>query len=245
VKIKKQTQIDKYESKLVLFLNMALYKSKLRSLFAIIMDGKNKIPDWGYLNRYKDENAQIRSLPFEEKRIIFFGDSITAGWITYDPEFFGSKKHINRGINGQTTPQMLLRFRSDVIELKPELVIILAGTNDIAGNTGPTSLDTILGNLISMCELAKVNNIIPVLCSILPAFDYPWRRGMKPAEKIETLNTMIQQYASANDIVYVNYYSVMADNQKGLQSIYSEDGVHPNKKGYFIMKSILESKILM
>ncbi|WP_317174703.1 GDSL-type esterase/lipase family protein [Flavobacterium sp. HJJ] len=152
---------------------------------------------------------------------------------------------MNRGINGQTTPQMLLRFRPDVIELKPEKVIILAGTNDIAGNTGPTTLEIILGNLISMCELAKANKIEPVLCSLLPALDYPWRKGIQSAEKIETLNTMIFQYAKANTIEYIDYYSVMADEQKGLQSIYSNDGVHPNKKGYFIMKSILESKILM
>jgi lysophospholipase L1-like esterase len=213
------------------------------SAFKIIMEKKIKNPDWGYLNRYKDENSKIITEPFEEKRIVFFGDSITAGWITYDPEFFGNKKNINRGINGQTTSQMLLRFRADVIELKPEMVIILAGTNDIAGNTGPTSLEIILGNLISMCELAKVNKIKPVLCSILPAFDYPWRKGINPAEKIETLNTKILQYASANDIIYVDYYSAMADDQKGLQSIYSNDGVHPNQDGYFIMKSILESAI--
>lgn len=215
------------------------------SAFKIIMEKKIKNPDWGYLNRFKDENAQIIALPFEEKKIVFFGDSITAGWKMHDPEFFVNKNYINRGINGQTTPQMLLRFRPDVIELKPEKVIILAGTNDIAGNTGPTTLEIILGNLISMCELAKANNIKPVLCSILPAFDYPWRRGIQPAEKIETLNKMILQYTKANNVEYIDYYSAMADEQKGLQPIYSEDGVHPNKKGYFIMKSILESKILM
>lgn len=215
------------------------------SAFKIIMEKKIKNPDWGYLNRFKDENAQIIALPVEEKRIVFFGDSITAGWEIHDPEFFINKNYINRGINGQTTPQMLLRFRPDVIELKPEKVIILAGTNDIAGNTGPTTLEIILGNLISMCELAKANKIEPVLCSLLPALDYPWRKGIQSAEKIETLNTMIFQYAKANTIEYIDYYSVMADEQKGLQSIYSNDGVHPNKKGYFIMKSILESKILM
>lgn len=215
------------------------------SAFKIIMEKKIKNPDWGHLNRYKDENAQITALPFEEKRIVFFGDSITAGWTSNEPEFFSSKKHINRGINGQTTSQMVLRFRPDVIELKPETVIILAGTNDIAGNTGSISLETILGNLISMCELARANDIKPILCSILPAFDYPWRRGMHPAEKIETLNRMIYQYASANNIVYIDYYSAMADEQKGLKLIYSEDGVHPNKEGYQIMKSILESNFLM
>jgi lysophospholipase L1-like esterase len=209
------------------------------------MEKKIKNPDWGYLNKFKEENTQIIAQPFEEKRIVFFGDSIIAGWRTFDPEYFGNKKYINRGINGQTTSQMLLRFRPDVIELKPEIVVILAGTNDIAGNTGPITLTTILGNLISLCELSKANNIKIILCSILPAIDYPWQRGMLPAEKIESLNHMILQYAKANDIIYVDYYSAMVNEQKGLQSIYSEDGVHPNQKGYFIMKSILESKILM
>ncbi|PKB15407.1 SGNH/GDSL hydrolase family protein [Flavobacterium sp. 5] len=222
---------------------MAFSKSKIKSLFAFIMDGKIKVPDWGYLSRYKDENAQITALPFEEKRVVFFGDSITAGWMTYDPKLFGNKKNINRGINGQTTSQMLIRFKQDVIELKPETVIILAGTNDIAGNTGLITIENILENLKSMCELSKANSIKTVLCSILPAFDYPWRKGMQPAEKIETLNTMIRQYALENNIVYVDYYSAMADEQKGLKVIYSDDGVHPNKEGYQIMKSILDSTI--
>nr|WP_315196980.1 SGNH/GDSL hydrolase family protein [uncultured Flavobacterium sp.] len=224
---------------------MAFYKSKIKSLFVHLMDGKIKNPDWAYLNKYKDENKQILTPDSDEKRIVFFGDSIIAGWKTIDSEFFANKKYINRGINGQTTSQMLIRFRPDVIELTPETVVILAGTNDIAGNTGPTTLETILGNLTSMCELAKVNNIKPVLCSVLPAFDYPWRRGMQPAEKIEVLNAMILQYATANDIAYLDFYSAMADGQKGLKSIYSEDGVHPNKEGYLVMKSIIESAVLM
>ncbi len=204
------------------------------------MNNKIKTPDWAYLNKFKEENTQIKTQPFEENRIVFFGDSIIAGWSIYD-----NRTYINRGINGQTTSQMLIRFRPDVIELKPKTVIILAGTNDIAGNTGFTTLETILGNLISMCELAKVNNIEVVLCSVLPAIDYPWNKGMKPAQKIETLNVMIQQYAKDNDIVYVDYYSNMTDQQKGLKSIYSDDGVHPNQQGYFIMKSVLESAISM
>lgn len=180
----------------------------------------------------------------KKKRIVFFGDSIIAAWETYDPEFFAKKEYINRGINGQTTSQMLLRFRPDVIELKPHMVIILAGTNDIAENTGPTTLKTILGNFTSMCELAKVNNIKVIICSLLPAFDYPWRRKMQPAEKIATLNFMIQQYATANTIAYADYYTAMVNEQKGLKSMYSNDGVHPNKEGYQIMKSILESYLL-
>ncbi|HSD07261.1 SGNH/GDSL hydrolase family protein [Flavobacterium sp.] len=207
------------------------------------MDQKIKNPDWAYLNKYKDENTHIKALPFEENRIVFFGDSIIGNWKTNNPEFFNNKKYINRGINGQTTSQMLVRFRHDVIELKPEKVVILAGTNDIAGNTGPTALETILGNLISMCELAKSNNIKPILSSILPASHYPWRKGIEPAEKIETLNAMILQYATANNIAYVDFYSAMTNEQKAMKSIYTNDGVHPNNEGYVIMNSIIKPYI--
>nr|WP_315251590.1 SGNH/GDSL hydrolase family protein [uncultured Flavobacterium sp.] len=224
---------------------MAFYKSKIKSLFVHLMDGKIKNPDWAYLNKYKDENKQILAPVKGENRVVFFGDSIIAGWKTIHPEFFIGKTYINRGINGQTTSQMLLRFRPDVIELRPKIVVILAGTNDIAGNTGPTALETILGNLISMCELAKTNNVQVILCSILPAYDYPWRRGIQPAEKIETLNAMIRKYGVENNIPYADYHSAMADEQKGLKSIYSEDGVHPNENGYVIMESILKNMLLM
>jgi lysophospholipase L1-like esterase len=207
------------------------------------MERKEKILDWGYLNKYKTENEQILAPLSGEKRIVFFGDSITEGWKKINPEFFLGKSYINRGINGQTTSQMLLRFRPDVIELKPKIVVILAGGNDIAGNTGPTTLETILGNLISMCELSKANNIKAVLCSILPANDFPWKQGMEPANKIEALNEMILKYAETNKIPYVDYYSVMADERKGLKFIYSEDGVHPNKEGYQVMEPIVETII--
>lgn len=209
------------------------------------MERKIKVADWAYLNKFKDENKQILAPTLGENRIVFFGDSIIAGWETIHPEFFIDKTYINRGINGQTTSQMLLRFRPDVIELKPKTAVILAGTNDIAGNTGPTALETILGNLISMCELAKANNIQVILCSIIPAYDYPWRRSMEPAEKIVHLNSMIQQYAAANDIPYADFHTAMTDEKKGMKSIYSEDGVHPNKIGYQVMESILETIQLM
>lgn len=205
--------------------------------------GKAKAQDWANLNKYKNENRHLCSPASNEKRIVFFGDSITEGWKTNHPDFFAGKTYINRGINGQTTSQMLLRFRSDVIELKPKIAVLLAGTNDIAENTGPTTPETTLGNLISMCELAKANNIKVILCSILPAYDYPWRTNMEPADKIKTLNEMILKYAKANDITYVDYYSAMVDEQKGLKSIYSEDGVHPNKEGYRVMEPIVQTII--
>jgi lysophospholipase L1-like esterase len=212
-------------------------------LLTIIMTGKAKAQDWANLNKYKNENILLAT-PFSgEKRIVYFGDSITEGWGTVSPEFFTGKTYINRGISGQTTPQMLLRFRTDVIELKPKIVVILAGTNDIAGNTGPATLEMILGNLISMCELAKANGIKVILCSVLPAYNYPWKSGLEPADKIAALNKMIIKYARANNISYVDYYSNMVDERKGLKSIYSQDGVHPNKEGYRVMGPIVETTI--
>jgi len=207
------------------------------------MAGKAKAQDWANLNKYENENSHFKAPTPGEKRIVFFGDSITEGWKTIHPDFFIGKSYINRGINGQTTSQMLIRFRADVIQLKPKIVVILAGTNDIAGNTGPTTLEAILGNLISMSELAKANNIKTVLCSILPADDFHWRKNIEPADKIDSLNAMILKYAKANNISYVDYYSAMADEHKGLKSIYSEDGVHPNKEGYLVMEPIVETII--
>jgi lysophospholipase L1-like esterase len=212
-------------------------------LFTIIMAGKAKAQDWANLNKYKNENTLLAPPASGEKRIVYFGDSITEGWGTVYPDFFIGKTYINRGISGQTTPQMLLRFRTDVIELKPKIVVILAGTNDIAGNTGPATLEMILGNLISMCELAKANDIKVVLCSVLPAYDYPWKSGLEPADKITALNKMIIKYAKANNIAYVDYYSPTVDDRNGLKSIYSQDGVHPNKEGYRVMGPIVEAAI--
>ncbi|WP_268846054.1 SGNH/GDSL hydrolase family protein [Flavobacterium aestivum] len=202
-----------------------------------------KAKDWANLNKYKNKNTLLAPPATGEKRIVFFGDSITENWSSASPDFFIGKTYINRGISGQTTPQMLLRFRPDVIELKPEIVVILAGTNDIAENTGPTTLEIILGNLISMCELAKANGIKVILSSVLPAYDYPWKSGLEPADKIETLNNMIVKYTKTNNIPYVDYYSAMVDQRKGLNSIYSKDGVHPNKEGYRVMGPIVEATI--
>jgi lysophospholipase L1-like esterase len=222
---------------------MRKFNSKyLLSLLIIIMAGKAKAQDWANLNKYKNENAVLTS-PSGEKRIVFFGDSVTESWGTVYADFFTPKNYINRGISGQTTSQMLLRFRPDVIELRPKIVVILAGTNDIAENTGPTTPEIILGNIISMCELAKANGIEIILCSVLPAHDYPWRKGLEPALKIEALNAMIMQYAKANHIDFVDYYSAMVDDRKGLKSIYSEDGVHPNKEGFRVMEHIVKKQL--
>jgi len=199
--------------------------------------------DWANLNRYKEENLKIGLPADNENRVVFIGNSITQGWIEVNPNFFIGKSYINRGISGQTTPQMLVRFRSDVVNLKPKVVVILAGTNDIAGNTGPSTLEMIEDNIASMVEIANANNIKAVLCSILPAYDYPWKTGLEPAQKIVDLNKWIKEYAVKNKIIYVDYFAPMADQRNGLKKEYSEDGVHPNLAGYNIMEPIVENAI--
>ncbi|MFM9825628.1 SGNH/GDSL hydrolase family protein [Flavobacterium sp.] len=205
---------------------------------------KSQAQDRANLNKYRNDNALLQPLDSGQKRIVFMGDSITEFWSEQYPEFFAGKHYVNRGISGQTTPQMLIRFRADVINLNPSLVVILAGVNDIAGNTGPSTLEMITNNIFSMVELAKANQIKVILCSVLPASDFPWKKGMQPAEKIMALNTKLKEYALANEINYLDYFSAMVDEKKGLKSIYSNDGVHPNMLGYEVMSSLAESAIL-
>ena len=205
------------------------------------MAGKIQAQDWANLNKYQKENTTLKPLTPGQKRIVFMGDSITEGWPFL--EFFAGKPYVNRGISGQTTPQMLIRFRPDVIALKPSVVVIMAGINDIAGNTGPSTLEMITDNIFSMAELAKANHIKVILCSVLPAFDFPWRQGLEPAEKVVALNKMIKKYADSNGILYLDYYSAMVNDQKGLKAEYSGDGVHPNKTGYEVMNPLVEKAI--
>ena len=199
--------------------------------------------DWANLSKYREDNAKLALTSSSENRIVFMGNSITEDWKTFHPEFFLGKAYINRGISSQTTPQMLLRFRADVINLNPELVIILAGTNDIAGNTGPSSIEMIAHNIISMAELAMINDIKIILCSVLPVYDYTWKPGLNPVGKISALNEIIRDYAQNNGIMYLDYYSSMVDDRKGLTEDYTYDGVHPNKLGYTIMESLLKTAI--
>ena len=199
--------------------------------------------DWANLNRFKKQNDSL-GLPTEgEQRVVFMGNSITEGWPNSDPEYFDNPSYINRGIGGQTTPQMLLRFRADVIDLEPKAVVILAGTNDIAGNTGPMTLEEIRDNIISMAELAKVNGIQVIISSVLPAYDYTWKPGLEPNIKIPKLNAMLKDYAENNGILYLDYFTAMADDRNGLPIELAEDGVHPKKKGYMIMKKLAEDAI--
>jgi lysophospholipase L1-like esterase len=179
-----------------------------------------------------------------ENRVVFMGDSITEVWKIEGPDgSFPGKPYINRGISGQTTPQMLVRFRQDVIALQPKVVVILAGINDIAGNTGPMTLEQSEDNLASMAELAAAHHIRVVLCSVLPAFDFPWRPGMVPAPKVLALNAWIKAYAAEKGHVYVDYHAAMKDSRDGLPAALSHDGVHPLLAGYAVMAPLVEAGI--
>ncbi|MGE0590515.1 MAG: SGNH/GDSL hydrolase family protein [Cyclobacteriaceae bacterium] len=194
--------------------------------------------DWPNLSKFKEANDTLGAPAKGENRVVFMGNSITEGWKDHHPEFFANKSFINRGIGGQTTPQMLIRFRQDVVNLKPGVVVILAGTNDIAGNTGPSTLDMIYDNIVSMAEIAQANGIKVIISSVLPAFDYPWRPGLDPATKIPALNKMLSGYATENGLTYLDYFSAMTDGNNGLRKELTYDGVHPNRAGYEVMASL-------
>jgi lysophospholipase L1-like esterase len=199
--------------------------------------------DWADLSRYRAANNALPPPAPGERRVVFMGNSITDSWAHWFPDMFPGKPYIGRGISGQTTPQMLVRFRQDVIALKPAVVVILAGTNDIAGNTGPSTLEMIEDNLVSMTELAKANGIRVVLSSVLPVYDYPWKPGLEPAPKIVALNAWIKSYAARAGAVYVDYHSAMADARQGLRAELAIDGVHPNEAGYRVMAPLAEKAI--
>ena len=192
--------------------------------------------DWANLGKYQAANSTLKMPP----KVVFMGNSITEGW---PASFFANKPYVNRGISGQTTPQMLLRFRQDVIDLQPKTVVILAGTNDIAGNTGPMSLEQIRDNIKSMVELAQSNGIAPIVCSVLPAFDYSWRPGLEPNVKIPKLNRLLQQLCEEKQLQYLDYFSAMADERNGLPLDLAKDGVHPTKEGYQIMIELVEKTL--
>lgn len=199
------------------------------------------LTDFGGLSRFHDADETAGSAKPGETRVVFMGDSITEAW--HLDQSFPAKAYLNRGISGQTTPQMLVRFRQDVINLRPKAVVILAGTNDIAGNTGPESLDEVEDNLASMAELAEANGIKVVLCSILPAFDYPWQPGLTPAPKIDMINEQLKAYADKKGYVYVDLHAAMKDSRDGLPPALSKDGVHPLPAGYAIMAPLTQAGI--
>lgn len=199
--------------------------------------------DWANLGRYRAADDSIGPSRPGERRVVFIGDSITESWAPYFPTLFPGKSYIGRGISGQTSPQILLRFRQDVVALKPKVVVILAGTNDIAGNTGPASLEMIQDNLASMTEIAQANGIQVVLASVLPAKQFAWKKSLEPASSIIALNSWIRRYALRVGAVYLDYHLAMSDGSGGLRADLGKDSVHPNLAGYSVMAALAEKAI--
>ena len=208
-----------------------------------VMAQKNN--DWARLGRYAKANQELPAPAKKEKRVVFMGNSITEGWVKIRPDFFKDNGYIGRGIGGQTSYQFVVRFRPDVINLKPKLVIINAGTNDVAENTGPFDLQTTFGNIVSMVELAKANKIKVILTSVLPAAKFGWNKKITDApDKIEALNALIKEYAKKHKIPYVDYYTPMVSGpERALNPAYSKDGVHPTAAGYEVMEALIKPAI--
>src|SRR5215471_4203961 len=226
--------------------------SEMPALKQRLTGAEARLADWAQLARYREPNTKVAAPARNEDRVVFMGDSITDGWGRNDPsQFFPGKPYVNRGISGQTTPQMLVRFRPDVIALSPKAVVILAGTNDIAGNTGPSTLAMIEDNLASMAELAHQHGIRVVLASLLPVSDYGHNRDCKPITQttrrppaqILALNDWMKKYAASGGMTYLDYYSATVDDKGMLKQELSDDGLHPNAKGYAVMMPLAEQAI--
>jgi len=204
--------------------------------------------DWAGLRRYREANAELDWYRSSAARVVFMGDSITDAWPRRSERFFDRTRYIGewyvgRGISGQTTPQMLVRFHQDVIELEPVVVVINAGTNDIAGNTGPSTINMITANLKGMAQLAEAAGIKVILASITPAYDYPWRPGKEPAPKVAAVNQWMKGYCEGHGCVYADYHSAMSDEKGEMLEGLSTDGIHPNAAGYAIMEPIIQAAI--
>ena len=223
---------------LIIFLFSIVMSNSAQDIY---IQGGGTLTDWAHLKKFEKENEQLKKID-EPNRVVFMGNSITEGWSNFDKDFFINNPFVNRGISGQTTPQMLIRFRPDVVNLNPKAVVILAGINDIAGNTGPISLENTAENIISMAEIAKANNIKVYICSTLPAIDFPWSPGLEPGPKVIKLNSILKNYCNSNDIPFVDYFSSMADDKGGLkvpEYTAANDLVHPNLAGYKVMEKII------
>ncbi len=207
----------------------------------IVTAGGGTLKDWAHLKLYEKENEQLKKIA-DPNRVVFMGNSITQGWSNFDASFFSDNPFVNRGIGGQTSPQMLIRFKPDVVNLNPKAVVIMAGINDIAGNTGPITIENTAENIISMAEIAKANEIKVFICSTLPAIDFPWSPGMEPGPKVVKLNSILKNYCDSNNIPYVDYFSAMSDEKGGLkvpEYTTADDLVHPNLAGYKVMEKII------
>jgi lysophospholipase L1-like esterase len=213
----------------------------LMSAPEIAIAGGGSLIDWANMNFYKDSNDKLKKIT-DTNRVVFMGNSITQGWSHFNASFFKNNPFVNRGIGGQTSPQMLVRFRTDVVNLNPKAVVIMAGTNDIAGNTGLIRIENTAENIFSMAEIAIANNIAVYICSTLPAIDFLWSPGLEPASKIVKLNTILKSYCKENGLTYVDYYTAMVDADGGLKVpdyTAADDLVHPNIEGYKVMEKII------
>ncbi|MEO7211801.1 GDSL-type esterase/lipase family protein [Mucilaginibacter sp.] len=220
-----------------------MIKKILIALLLIFTNGSLKAQDWANIKHYADANSKVPPPATGEKRVIYMGDSITDFWIDNDSTFFAGKPYFDRGISGQTTGQMLLRFREDVINLKPVVVFILAGINDIAQNNGPSKLEDIFGNIVSMSQLARASHIKVVLSSLLPARTLPWRHAIDPQPQVKAINQMIKAYAEENGFIYLDYFTAMSVSNGGMLANLAKDDVHPNLNGYKAMEPLAEQAI--
>ena len=223
---------------LILFLFSIAMSNNAQDIY---IQGGGTLTDWAHLKKYEQSNSELKKIN-EPDRVVFMGNSITEGWSNFDKDFFINNPFVNRGIGGQTTPQMLIRFKPDVVNLNPKAVVILAGINDIAENTGPVTIENIAENIISMAEIAKANEIKVFICSTLPAIDFPWSPGMEPGPKVIKLNSILKNYCNSNNIPYVDYFSAMSDEKGGLkvpEYTTADDLVHPNLAGYKVMEKII------
>jgi len=223
---------------LILFLFSIAMSNNAQDIY---IQGGGTLTDWAHLKKYEQSNSELKKIN-EPDRIVFMGNSITEGWSNFDKDFFINNPFVNRGIGGQTTPQMLIRFKPDVVNLNPKAVVILAGINDIAENTGPVTIENIAENIISMAEIAKANEIKVFICSTLPAIDFPWSPGMDPGPTVVKLNSILKNYCDSNNIPYVDYFSAMSDEKGGLkvpEYTTADDLVHPNLAGYKVMEKII------
>ena len=229
---------------MVAYIELTLIKGEMKkiticlALLLLFSSGLAMAQDWPGLARYQDANKKMKQAG--PAKVVYMGDSITDSWIDASPDFFAENSYTDRGISGQTSPQMLLRFRQDVIDLKPKVMVLLCGINDIAGNTGPSTIEMIEDNIQSMSELAEANNIKVVLCSLLPSIYVFWKPGLNPAASVAALNQWISDYAFQKHFAYVDYYTALAGDKRDLKEPYSKDGLHPNPAGYKVMEGLVK-----
>ena len=214
---------------------------------ASLLQAQSKInenwADWANFKKYAEQNKAVPARVKGEKRVVFLGNSIIEGWLRLRPEFFAGKPYYDRGISGQTTPQMLLRFYEDVLALDPEVMVLKAGINDIAQNSGPYNPLQTLNNIKAIAQLARANGIKVILCSVLPASDFRWRPGLEPGDKVIALNNAIRDFAKTEGFYYLDLYSSVVDDKKGMKAEYANDGVHPTVEGYKVLEPLVEDAI--